>query len=507
LDKKKGILVVMIKSNLFTSFAMAIISGVLLILSMPSYDFSFLAWFGFVPLLLVLKGKTPIEQFLLINSTTIIWSVGTHIWYPAIFSHWGYLIMIAGGLFYGAFFKMGYDMQSRIPSWYGIFSIPITFSVFEWLKTVIPFTKTWWIELLAKSQWTVPENLQILSITGFIGLSFLILLVNVCLAEIIQIGFKDKRKLLTYALLVLLPIANYVYGSLKIKQNDRLLTSGPITIGATVDLINQDEEVLQLGSKESAGDGYLADTDEMKKKIFQINQELSRNLTKEKPDFIVWGENEFMNLNTDKDLYEDLKSLSKELDTHIVADTVWTDKKSMYDTAIMTDPNGEEVGRTPKIFTLWGEEEYGFSPGPRNYQTFETEFGEAALAVCWDRHDQSILRNYAKQGARLLLIPADDDFAGDERFPYFAASDAVFRAVENHLAIGSGSTSGVAQVITPYGKMTASSDVNERQTIVGDTFITEKQTFYTKFGDVFAFLLSGLFLILLIISEKNKRKD
>lgn len=494
-------------SNLYAAYTMAIVSGVLLFLSMPSYDISFLAWFGFVPLLLVLKGKTPTQQFLLINTTTIIWSVGTHIWYPAIFSHWGYLIMVAGGLFYGGFFKMGYDMQSRIPSWYSILSIPITFSVFEWLKTIIPFTKTWWIELLAKSQWMVPENLQILSVTGFIGLSFLILLVNVCLAEILVAGIKDKKKLLTYALMLLLPIANFLYGSLKMKENDRLVSQQTITIGATVDLINQDKEVLKLGSKESAGDGYLADTDAMKKKIFQINQELSRNLVKEEPvDFIVWGENEFMNLNNDKDLVGEMKSLSKELQTHIVADTVWTNKDRMYDTAFLTSPIGEEVGKTPKIFTLWGEEEYGFSPGPRDYPTYETEFGKVALAVCWDRHDPSILRNYAKNGARLLLIPADDDFYGDERFPYFAASDAVFRAVENHIGIGSGSTSGVAQVITPFGKMTAVSGVNKRQSIVGDTFMVEGQTFHNKFGDLFAYLFAGIFLVLLYISEKNKRK-
>jgi len=177
----------------------------------------------------------------------------------------------------------------------------------------------------------------------------------------------------------------------------------------------------------------------------------------------------------------------------------------MYDSAFLMSPKGEEVGRTPKIFTLWGEESYGFSSGPRDYKVYDTVYGKAALAVCWDRHDPSILRGYAKNGAQLALIPADDDFDGNGQFPYFAASDAVFRAVENHLAIGSGSTSGVAQVITPYGVMTAISDVNERQAIVGDTFVTEGTTFYTKYGDIFAYLLSACFVIMLIVSERNKK--
>ncbi|MFT4414316.1 nitrilase-related carbon-nitrogen hydrolase [Fredinandcohnia humi] len=494
--------------NVLVSYMLAIFSGILLFLSMPSYVFSFLAWFGFVPLLLSLHEKTPQHQFWLINTCTVVWSIGTHIWYPAIFSYWGYLIMIAGGLFYGAFLKMGYDMQTRIKSWYGIFAIPITFSVFEWVKTIIPFTKTWWIELLAKSQWTVPENLQILSMTGFIGLSFLLLLTNVCLAEIIKNVRKDKKQLLLSSLLLLLPIGNYVYGIYIMKVNDDMLRSNPITIGATVDMINQDEEVLSLGSKESAGDGYVADTEAMKTKIFDINRDLSRNLVKDKDvDFIVWGENEFMNLTTDSELYREFIGLSKELHTHIAADTVWQTKDTMYDTAVLIGPNGEEVGRTPKIFTLWGEVEFGFTPGPRDFPTYQTEHGEVALAVCWDRHDQSIIRNYSKHGAKILLIPADDDFYGDSRFPYFAASDAVFRAVENHVAIGSGSTSGIAQVITPYGEMTASSNVNQRQAIVGDTFILEKQTFYTKYGEVFAYLFAAIFVVMLFVSERNKRKE
>ena len=71
----------------------------------------------------------------------------------------------------------------------------------------------------------------------------------------------------------------------------------------------------------------------MKEKIFAINRDLSTKLESERNvDFIVWGENEFMNLNRDTGLYNQLLDLSKELQTHIVVDTVWEFKGSMYDT-------------------------------------------------------------------------------------------------------------------------------------------------------------------------------
>lgn len=474
-------------------------------LSMPGHDIPWLAWFGLVPLLVSLRGKNALHSYLLINICAVVWSIGTHLWYPSIFGWSGYLIMIAGGLYYGAAIKTGHDMSLRIGKWYGIFAIPVTFGVFEWIKTVIPFTKTWWIESIAKSQWTVPANLQLLPVTGFVGLAFVIMLTNVALAQI-PAAFAERRKLpLLPALLLLVPLANAAYGAILIgHQPDPRQT---VRIGANVDLVGQDFEVIALGGGKQAGDGYLADTPEMRRKIFEINRELSAELIRQNGpvDVIVWGENEFLNLS-DGEMIRELAAFAEDTGAYVAADGVWETGGTMYDTAYLIAPTGEEAGRTPKIFTLWGEEAHGFSPGPRDYRVYDTELGRVALAVCWDRHDPSILRGYARNGAQLMLIPADDDFGGDGRFPYFAASDAVFRAAENRLAIGSGSTSGIAQVITPYGEMTAMSDVNERQAIAGTTFVTEGKTFYTRYGDVFAYALSACFAVLLIVSERNKKK-
>jgi len=277
--------------KLLLSYILSILSGLLMMLSMPSYDIAFLAWFGFVPLFLAIREKNALHTYLLINLCTIIWSIGTHLWYPSIFGWWGYLIMIAGGLFYGAIIKMGYDMSLRIKRWYSIFALPVTFSVLEWVKTIIPFTKTWWIELLAKSQWTVPENLQLLSITGFIGLSFIIMLCNVALTEMISSLKIRKSGLLLPLTLLLVPIANSVLGAMIVNKSEQELLQHPITIGANVDLVNQDPAVTALGGQQQAGDGYLADTPQMQQKIFDINKQLSQELVQRNGavDIIIWG--------------------------------------------------------------------------------------------------------------------------------------------------------------------------------------------------------------------------
>ncbi|NTV64813.1 MAG: apolipoprotein N-acyltransferase, partial [Oscillochloris sp.] len=77
---------------------------------------------------------------------------------------------------------------------------------------------------------------------------------------------------------------------------------------------------------------------------------------------------------------------------------------------------------------------------------------------------------------------------GTPWFPPYHAADSVFRAVENRVAFALGSVSGVAQVIDPYGRMSARSNIDVRQAISGVTFVTEERPLYTWWGDWFGWL-------------------
>ncbi|NTW00928.1 MAG: apolipoprotein N-acyltransferase, partial [Oscillochloris sp.] len=66
-----------------------------------------------------------------------------------------------------------------------------------------------------------------------------------------------------------------------------------------------------------------------------------------------------------------------------------------------------------------------------------------------------------------------------------------FRAVENRIAFALGSVSGVAQVIDPYGRMSARSGIDARQVISGSTFVSAERPLYTWWGDWFGWLCVG----------------
>ena len=192
----------------------------------------------------------------------------------------------------------------------------------------------------------------------------------------------------------------------------------------------------------------------------------------------------------------------------IVANVRWQTSAGMYNTALMINPEGQEAGRQAKI-NLFSSEEAYYTPGPKEYPVFDTPYGKVGLAVCYDRHVTYVIQGLAKNDAQIVLIPVDDDFNHNRWFPAFHATDSIFRAVENRVAVAQGTTSGISLVCGPYGRVTAMGSINTREVVTGETFTVSGQTPYTRFGDWFGILISimlGVGIVRgVILTVKNKR--
>lgn len=482
------------------AFGLSALSGVFIALSMPNFDIWPIAWVALVPLLIAIEGQSGKRKFLLSLPFGLIWSIAVHNWYPFIFPPaLGYFLIVMVATFYAGVISLGKVLQERLAGPLQVWILPVVWTAIEWLRFVAPVTSEWWFVLLANSQWQFPPALQILSLTGFPGLTFVIMLANVALATL-SIGLLRQHKLKISAVAALaVPIMVIAWGAIIMPRPP----ANTFTIAATVDMVNQDAEIQAAG--EFSDVGYIAKTPEVSQAMFDVNAELSRQIASTaNPAFIVWPENEFADI-TDAAMISQFKVLAQELGVYIVADVVWYVPEGLYDTALMVGPDGQEVGRRAKTNMTTGELSHGFIHGPDSYPVFDTPYGKVGIAVCWDRHRTDILRNLAKNGAQIVLLPVDDDF--DTRwFPAFHAADSVFRAVENRLAMGLGTTCGISQVIDPYGRMTAMSDLYTRQVIAGPTFTVARQTLYTRLGDWFAVLVLVLFGIILVWSTVTRKR-
>ena len=117
-----------------------------------------------------------------------------------------------------------------------------------------------------------------------------------------------------------------------------------------------------------------------------------------------------------------------------------------------------------------------------------------------------LFRRFVKDGANFMVSATNEGFYGPTAGPYQTLAINVFRAVENRVAIARSATTGVSAFINPDGKIveriqdTNGKDLFVSGFLVRDVPLSNKKTFYTRYGDVFAYVLIGLTLLGVIAS-------
>jgi apolipoprotein N-acyltransferase len=87
----------------------------------------------------------------------------------------------------------------------------------------------------------------------------------------------------------------------------------------------------------------------------------------------------------------------------------------------------------------------------------------------------------------------------------------IYRAIENHVAIVRPAATGVSCIIGPNGQIIArvsdarENDVNMEGFQVAQISLSRNRTFYTRFGDLFIYVLSVL-MIGLVLKNTFSRK-
>jgi apolipoprotein N-acyltransferase len=84
---------------------------------------------------------------------------------------------------------------------------------------------------------------------------------------------------------------------------------------------------------------------------------------------------------------------------------------------------------------------------------------------------------------------------------------ATFRAVENRVFIARAANTGISGFIDPKGKIMKQGGIFTEEAMNGTIRIMKRKTFYTLYGDVFAWICSGFSIFLLVYTVlQNRRK-
>jgi len=470
------------------SYGLAVLSGILLLLSFPPFNLgSFLAWIAFVPLLIAVwneKNLKMIGRLTLITGLflTPVWTwlyYELSFWFPPFSSWLGLLIAFAMGK--GLYTEMieKYWKPKHLPS-KGLQYLPQRLQI-----VILPilFTASWFLLLnipgimkitgglgfgsLAKTQWLNPPILQLASFTGMYGITFLILIVNCAIAYAI-ICYKENKRLCKQSIFVLL-----VFG---------LIFSLGFASIPEFSTGNVNSVIIQAPPEE--GD------------IEDLYVDLSREATKYDPKVILWTG--WMLEGPSIDL-EQFSNLSTETNTYMMG--VGGEEMGW----IVASPDGK-IGHSSwayhyvnfvneVIHSEWDKLLY-----PK-IQVLDIEFGRVGPLICMESSSTIPARQLAKDGAQFFTIFTGTIGFG---FPGEIGGNAVYRAVEHRkpviLACPEGSI-----VVDSYGRIV--NDISTQDIVAGKFSISDETTFYSKYGNVFGWSIVGLAIVLVGYNFYLKRKS
>jgi apolipoprotein N-acyltransferase len=119
------------------------------------------------------------------------------------------------------------------------------------------------------------------------------------------------------------------------------------------------------------------------------------------------------------------------------------------------------------------------------------------IFICYESIFADEIRQFALNGAEVLVNISDDGWYGDTSAPWQHLNMARMRAVENRRWLLRDTDTGVTAAIDPYGRITQSAPRHEFTSLAVRYGFNDDLTFYTRFGDVFA-LVCGILSLAMI---------
>jgi apolipoprotein N-acyltransferase len=176
----------------------------------------------------------------------------------------------------------------------------------------------------------------------------------------------------------------------------------------------------------------------------------------------------------------------------------------LYDSASLFDSAGNYTGRYDKIHLVpWGEyvpfkEFFAFAKkltegvgdmdrGMRR-DVFSTGGHQYGVFVCYESIFGDEVRHFVLNGAQVLVNISDDGWYGDSGAPWQHLNMARMRAIENNRWLVRATNTGVTTAIDPHGVMAYEAPRHLRGAFAFPFEFTSGLTWYTQYGDWFAWV-------------------
>jgi apolipoprotein N-acyltransferase len=480
-----------------SSVLWGLLTGGLLVLSLPKPDLYPLAWIALVPLLFVI-GKTASVVDVVASSYVagVVFFAGTCYWITeTMFIYGGLSTLMAFGVgalfalahgFYFVVFGLGLHLAVRRFGRRGLlFAAPLWVSV-ELLRTFIFSGFPWMLTGYALAPYD--GILQIASWTGIYGLSFLATGVNSVI--VIGVAQRNIRWLGVAAVAIVTASLLPVFGARP--SND------PIAVR----LVQTGISLNQPWAKPE----FDALMDEL--------VALSTN-GGSKPRLVTWPETPApFYLTEDADFKSRMQSIARKLAAYVLVGYIDSVGEGPSNSAGMLNPLGEQISRYDKMHLVpFGEyipfksllffaesltRQVGdFVPGAE-YTMSVVDGHNVATIICYESIFPNQVRQFVNRGSELIVLITNDGWFGLSSAPYQHLRMGVVRAVENRRYMVRTANTGITAIIDPYGRIESETPIGVRTVLDGTAHFRSDRTFYTRYGNVFAYANALIAVMLLV---------
>ncbi len=498
----------------------ALITGVLLVLSIPKIDLNFLVWISLSPLIYIAVKRPPLTSLWAGGLAGIVFHSGCLYWIAPVIHQYGklslvvsWLIALVLALYLTLYFALFTFLLSKLTSSLGpklLFAAPFLWVSLEYAKTFLLTGFPW--ELIGYSQYRNLPLIQIASFTGVYGVSFLIVLANCLIIWWITAGVKGRFSLGVTALCGIIFAATFLYGYWRLRRP--FPTEEGIKVACIQGNVSQDKKMTLQYVEEIFEDHFL----------------MTREASLRGNQLIVWSESAVpISFMSSRSYQDAVKYLVTSNNIHLLlgSDDVTaassTSPERYFNSAFLLTPQGEVAGKYDKIHLVpFGEyvplrklfffagklvqESSDFSPG-ESYTLLNYDHHPIGVAICYEIIFPQLIRAFISRGAELIATITNDAWFGRTSAPYQHFSMAVFRAVENRRYVVRAANTGISGIIDPYGKILASSPIFVKTIVEGVVYPMEVRTFYLKYGDLLCWLsiLLSVMALFTLIRERKMR--
>ena len=451
---------------------LTLLSGLLFALALPPFNAEWLGWAAFVPLLLAARSRRALEAVGLGMVVGAFCGAVQAGWYhdtSRLF--WAYIPFLWISFLFGIVALAA----ARVPeTWPPLARVLLTASVGvggEWLTSFLPLPLN-----IALCQYKNLALIQVASVTGIWGVSFLLWWVNAAISEAVQ-----RRQ--WYPLRVGIVLVGFALGLGVLALRHPL--AGPMLRVAAIQDLTREETGDMAPMPPTAVD----------------RTQMTKNAVADGAKLIVWSEESCGGEFDPASVKDETRLLAKSLRTALVVGYSDDARPKPFNCAAYLAPDGSVLTPVHHKVHLYLAEQQTNQSGQRA-TVVETAQGPVGLEICFDSCYTGTTRETVQAGARLIAMPNYDPPMPRGVLHRLHGAMLPFRAVEDGVPFVRADSNGLSQIVDARGRIVAQSPLYRPDILTGTVALgSGRGTFFTRWGDWLAYLClavdaAGLFLIL-----------